>query len=130
MNLQISEGLIFACCAECHKIQYIMDAPPIHLSLVLFFIIIMQIFDKGSHLNGSLISTVRCSIPIPSHLQHYFATFDHIYVFFPTGKTPKAPWSILLLIHGSCQYTWIIDVGEIIVDFRIRIAMFDSVPLD
>ena len=45
MNLQISEGLIFASFAKCHKIQYIMDAPP--PTWTALFLIIMETFARA-----------------------------------------------------------------------------------
>ena len=52
MNLQISEGLIFASCAKCHRIQYIMNAPT--ATSTALFLIIMEIFGKG-------LFTVQCT---------------------------------------------------------------------
>ena len=53
MNLQISEGLIFASCAKCHRIQYIMNAPT--TASTALFLIIMEIFGKG-------LFTAQCTV--------------------------------------------------------------------
>ena len=55
MNLQISEGLIFASCAKCHRIQYIMNAGPTTTASTALFLIIMEIFGKG-------LFTAQCTV--------------------------------------------------------------------
>ena len=81
-----------------------MHPPPTWTAL---FWIIMEIFDNGSYLNGTF-------IPWEKYRRDFSDTLTNLNVDF------------------SCQYNWIASVDEnwIIVDFRSRIAMFDSVPLD
>ena len=50
MNLQISEGFIFVSFAKCHKIQYIVHAPPPSTSTALF-LMRAGIFGRGLHQN-------------------------------------------------------------------------------
>ena len=102
-----------------------MDAPTTHLNSALFWIILQIFHHKGSHLDRSVIRTVRCSIPHPTGTNPIPSRFttSNCRWFFSQEKHQRGQSYSWYIVHVIIQLDSWIYGGEIIVDFRSRIGL-------